>query len=576
MANINTEAILNSNPTKKLRIAFEKLKSDYTTENAEAYSELYKNQPLRFIIENSRYIFSEPQYGYNFYKEQVIENPYALLFAEYASEHDKILNYLEESSDKIPDKQKKMYDLLCSVVEEKCIESHSTSIILNHGLSYEPVKSVYDTLIESVYQLSDDSKIEETNETIRNIIESVDNADLFFAITPYITALENTESPDYLIMHNITRFITECGVSDNKIIDIDEWQNFIESVVILSKLYQDKIYVEAVNKLHRTSSIVLESIASESIKTQLDELFVEHITESSQFNTYYSTSHRAVNQIFEDDDMYGIMAEENAALKENHIKLNELAHTIMEEYVTYEYMNSDETSEIKGYNFFESGTTVEDALKMFIEAKKESTVSTAGNPSPTVAIHAGTTKNPSDKKGKGILPNVKSLADNHMIKNMDKEARRVGNSEVKQTMDSVKGAVKSTAAAPVGVVNDIKNGIREWDNWDDERRRKYIIEPGYRKRIIKRFKLALLYGGTAMANMALLPVVFMARHYSKIKDRRIRNDLARELDTEVKVCEEKISDAAANGDLKEKYKLMRIKSQLERESLRVKSNSKVL
>ena len=73
--------------------------------------------------------------------------------------------------------------------------------------------------------------------------------------------------------------------------------------------------------------------------------------------------------------------------------------------------------------------------------------------------------------------------------------------------------------------------------------------------------------------MMIIPVVFTVRHYSKIKDKRIRNDLARELDTEIKVCEEKIADAAANGDSKAKYKLMRIKSQLEKEAARVKSNS---
>ena len=46
--------------------------------------------------------------------------------------------------------------------------------------------------------------------------------------------------------------------------------------------------------------------------------------------------------------------------------------------------------------------------------------------------------------------------------------------------------------------------------------------------------------------------------------------------TEIKVCEEKIADAAANGDSKAKYRLMRIKSQLEKEAARVKSNSMLI
>jgi hypothetical protein len=71
-----------------------------------------------------------------------------------------------------------------------------------------------------------------------------------------------------------------------------------------------------------------------------------------------------------------------------------------------------------------------------------------------------------------------------------------------------------------------------------------------------------------------VPVIAIARHYSKDKDRRIRNELAHELDTEIKVTEEKISDASANGDHQQKYKLMRIKASLEKEAMRVKTNSK--
>ena len=154
MAMVNTEVILNSNPTKKLRIAFNKLKENYTEENAKSYSELYKDKPLKFIIENSRYIFSEPYCGYSFYKEHVIENPYALLFTEYAGEREKILNYIEDSTNKIPDEQKKLYDFLCSVVEKKCTDSCSTALILKHGLLNESVRTDYDLLIESVYKLS--------------------------------------------------------------------------------------------------------------------------------------------------------------------------------------------------------------------------------------------------------------------------------------------------------------------------------------------------------------------------------------------------------------------------------------
>ena len=149
-------------------------------------------------------------------------------------------------------------------------------------------------------------------------------------------------------------------------------------------------------------------------------------------------------------------------------------------------------------------------------------------------------------------------------------------SKVRKGYENVKGATKAVLNAPKDIVNELKHGVNEWDKWDDDRRREYIKKPGYRKKLFKRLRLALLYGVAGMTNLALIPVVFTVRHYSKIKDKRIRNDLARELDTEIKVCEEKIADAAANGDSKAKYRLMRIKSQLEKEAARVKSNSKLI
>ena len=123
-------------------------------------------------------------------------------------------------------------------------------------------------------------------------------------------------------------------------------------------------------------------------------------------------------------------------------------------------------------------------------------------------------------------------------------------------------------------LKSIKKQIRTLDEADDERRKNYMTEPGFRKKAFRNLKLAILYGSAANVKLSLVPVVALARHYSKMKDRRMQNELAREIGTEIKVCEEKISDANAAGDTKEKYRLMRIKDQLDAELVRVKTNSK--
>ena len=74
----------------------------------------------------------------------------------------------------------------------------------------------------------------------------------------------------------------------------------------------------------------------------------------------------------------------------------------------------------------------------------------------------------------------------------------------------------------------------------------------------------------------MVPVTALCRHYSKSKDRRVRNQLVRELDTEIEICKTKIEDASSMGHNQEKYKLMRIKSKLEEQKLRVLSNSKYI
>ena len=103
-----------------------------------------------------------------------------------------------------------------------------------------------------------------------------------------------------------------------------------------------------------------------------------------------------------------------------------------------------------------------------------------------------------------------------------------------------------------------------------------MVEPGFRKKAFRNLKLALLYGGAAKARLAFVPVVALCRHFSKKKDRRIRNELLNEIKTELKICDEKINDASAAGDNKEKYQLMRIRSKLEAERLRVRTNSKYI
>lgn len=87
----------------------------------------------------------------------------------------------------------------------------------------------------------------------------------------------------------------------------------------------------------------------------------------------------------------------------------------------------------------------------------------------------------------------------------------------KQKGQEVSNAVKAVKQLPDNVVNDIKNQIHILDDKDDDRRKRYMVEPGFRKKAFRNLKLALLYGGAAKARLAFVPVVALCRHFSKKK-----------------------------------------------------------
>jgi hypothetical protein len=100
-----------------------------------------------------------------------------------------------------------------------------------------------------------------------------------------------------------------------------------------------------------------------------------------------------------------------------------------------------------------------------------------------------------------------------------------------------------------------------------------MLEPGYRKKIFKNIRTAILYGGAARYNLGMIPFIMLGRHLGKVKNRRIRNELMSEINTELEVCNEKIDKARSENDSQELYRLIRIRNRLKDELVRVKTNS---
>lgn len=176
-----------------------------------------------------------------------------------------------------------------------------------------------------------------------------------------------------------------------------------------------------------------------------------------------------------------------------------------------------------------------------------------------------------DAKPKKPKTDLVTKIQNKALDRAAKDEQRLAKN--KESAQKIKNAANAVSSTPKRVSDDLKKFVSDFDKWDDNRRKEFLLKPGYRHKIIKHFKNALMLGSVASVNLACVPFFALCHHCSKLKDKRIRNELARELDNEIHICEEKINDANSAGDNKSKYELMRIKDKLEAEKIRVRVNS---
>lgn len=185
--------------------------------------------------------------------------------------------------------------------------------------------------------------------------------------------------------------------------------------------------------------------------------------------------------------------------------------------------------------------------------------------------------NSGNKKGEKPVKPKTDLATKIQNKALDRAAKDEQKlAKNKEKTQKLKNAANAVSSTPKRVIDDAKKLVADFDKWDDNRRKEFLLKPGYRHKIVKVMKNALIAGSVASANMALIPLLALCKHCSNLKDKRIRNELAKELENEIRICEEKINDANSAGDNKSKYELMRIKDKLEAEKTRVRINSNYL
>lgn len=571
MSIVNYDAIINGTPEKVLLNKFREMKNNYTEESAREYSSLYNNQPLSFVIENSRFIFSEPYCGLSFYKE-MMEDVSLCNFNIYESELDKVESFIEENGNQMDERQKQMYEDLATSIKTMMEKTSNTRIYTDY--IKEKVNSEFENKLSGlIYEYKKGDTVYENH--IVNLFKESDNNIINLTYIPYVNRNMNSSELNKIVSESLE---SVC-ISSNP--DINEWKSYTESVICANKLACDAVYNESLAYMYNNNEkILFEYFINTSLENKLNELAEERVNID---DVCHVTPVSAVNNIFLDMFESRLDKEDNDKYKNNIKEFTSATFESSLDILIREYQMSEDTNKkVDGYFFVSKESTLDEAFNNLSSLYNESTngifVSESGDNEDVSDEDIDNMDNDvrgTDSGKKPQAPKPKNLANKIQFSAMDKEAKRnVKNAERAQKGQEIKNAAVAATALPRNTIKSIKDLTHKFDEADDERRKKFMTEPGFRKKAFRNLKLAILYGGAANVKLSLVPVVAVCRHFSKVKDVRIRNELVRELETELSVCEEKINDANSKGDEKEKYRLMRIRDRLKTEITRVKLNSK--
>lgn len=566
---IDIERIINGTPDKRIVNAYNTLKNDYTEENAGRYKEVYSNESISSILDNAEIIFSEPFYGTDFFIK-LVETNSCIWFTRYEDIYNKISNFYDTYISKMNGVQKEKLAILQDAMHSTLIESGN---VINYAYYIrDNIGDIESDLLDAVSE-------EKTMVVEDTIIENIDNIIVLFTYLPYVANVFHPETLDKIAEH----LLEACDINND--FDNDMWSTYIECVIMANKLSKDKGWLEAVHTNINNRS--LRQLLREFINTDLNEVISNMNIKRVKSVPHHVSIESAIDDQLLNMEFGDMNFEENSITKKGFEDYTRIAFEKTSEHIGIEYSYTNNTeSTIEGYSLFREACSLDDAytyISAFVEAEetnfevdnkdnRDYLASTAKSPK-TKESNSGSSREYVATNSKA--PKAKNVANSIQYKAMDAEAKQMALfGKVARTGQDVVNAGKAVMALPMNVVKEIKKVSDDLDKADDNRRKAFMTDPGFRKKSFHNLKMAIMYGTAVQINLALLPILLIIRHFSKDKDIRIRNELIREIETEIKVCEEKITDASSAGDNKEKYRLIRIKEKLLAELARVKSNSK--
>lgn len=583
MSIVDVNAIITGTPDKRILLGYQSMKESYNETSAEEFFNEYSKEPLSDILNNSEYIFGECFKGLDFYRDIVL-NESSCIFTRINDEISKVEGYLNEYASSMDTVQK---DKVNSLLNDMKVFSEKYSDVIT-VLSYvnEKEDNIEEKLSNAIY--------EKDSEKITSILNESVNDYTKYLYAPFVTGNE---------------FFTERAIVNDiisrSVAEASDFSHYMETSVVMNRVGVSKAYNESLTNLANMGTrLVLESwMHTEPVIDTINNNL--NITQKEAGVVLHEDANDAVNSIFNDILEAALFDESNEAKRAKADDLLTAAYDKTMELFSFEAAIADENSKVSGYSLVSDGATFKEGYEElskhatmagddFFESSDEDDVDDAldslsneiedddeddkkDSKSDTQKVDAKKevkTSTPSSLT-KPEKPKAKNLATKIQTSAQDLEVKQMNAySKMKQRGDEVKRAAKAVVTLPINVVNDIKKQINDLNEKDIERRQAYMTEPGFRKKAFRNVKLALLYGSAAQVKLSMVPMLAVVRHFSKKKDKFVRKELIKDLATEIKVCDAKIEDAQNAGDNKEKYRLIRLRDQLERERYRVLLNSK--
>lgn len=617
---LDTEAILNGTFHKQLFHAYESMKSTgLTRESANNYKSLYENRPVSDILNESELIFKEPIKGLRFYENVLINNKVPL--HRYTDEKRKFEEFVNENKDKMSDTQREMYESALTN-----INTHLDSIRNEINLSFTSTSDEAKSMIESMC----DEYNSHDRGMIINAVDSFFESEIIDPVNKILYGYYILPTYNSGKLYNMMK--KEMSVTESMDTDPTEYSSIVLSNVIGTYLSEDSNIQKEINGSRNINlKLLVKESSNENYKNALDEIFIERV---SNYEPEYSSLEECIMHMASDDMFTESVSDDMDAIKKaDAIKANYVIEAVSS-IIYAEYLANDYDVNVSSKSMLEmadrDSMNIREAMDYLSEktAEYESIIESdnthffeytrAGEQTPTIK---GTASNAREE----IFSNKRSKAKKNTSVRNDDEDDNVDEEENTSTgkrepsmekpgketitkkiqhkatdidaamqkkvskMDAAKTDLKNAGKAitriPGNIVKGIKNTINNWNTMDEEKRKKKILEPGYRNEIFKGLKTVLVYGSLAQIHLWMAPAFFIFKHtlaspiikLDKARGARLRNELTAEIETELKIIDEKIADASKDDkDQKQKYELMRIKGKLEAERVRVMTNSKYI